>query len=717
MTRTSAAQRIIRRYRDLSLRAKFAIYIALSIGLLFAVLLPSVLHLERRAVLAEAEERGLQLTKIFAHASVQALLTDDFLLMRPLVHSVASERAVLFVMILDRTGRVVTHSDISKVDHIYTDAVTGRALRATRPIVQEITHNGIPAYDVAAPIFVLNDRRAVARVGISLARELAAIRQTRNLILGVGVIALTAGLLSAMWMARGITEPIRRLVQGSRQIAAGRPGAPHVGDLRGRDRPSRGRIQRDGRIAPGPLPARPGAVLDAEPPDGPRHPGVSCAAARPRRSGLPGLPPRATTSLAPWWRSRASRARPSGTGRFSRASDGPGRFSRRAARRSLCPATPKDDPVEARVVSEERIQALVLIPVRVRGRCLGVLAVGRWRHDPFSPETQEVLERLADEAAVALANALAYREIEALTQSLEAKVVQRTLQLSDANAALETANAKLQELDRLKSEFVSNVSHELRTPLTAIRMSVDNLMDGMAGEIGEFLRNYLERIRNNTERLARLIADLLDLSRIEAGRIEFRPEAVRVADLVRDVLDGLQPVAAEKRLELVAATPDRSLHAFADRDRTHQILMNLVGNALKFTPAGGRITVACATGGRGVRSGCDRIDGPGIRNRRHPNRQPRTSRFVEIAVEDTGEGIPPDQLQAVFEKFHQVRRDGKGKAPGTGLGLAIAKSLVELQGGQHPGGERGRPGKPVRVHASCRGRVGLRRDPASRQGC
>lgn len=145
---------------------------------------------------------------------------------------------------------------------------------------------------------------------------------------------------------------------------------------------------------------------------------------------------------------------------------------------------------------EERIQALVLIPVRVRGRCLGVLAVARWRHDPFSPETQEVLERLADEAA----------------------------------------DAKLQELDRLKSEFVSNVSHELRTPLTAIRMSVDNLMDGVAGEIGEFLRNYLERIRRNTERLARLIADLLDLSRTEAGRIEFRPEAMRLADLVRDVL-------------------------------------------------------------------------------------------------------------------------------------------------------------------------------------
>jgi signal transduction histidine kinase len=628
-------------------------------------------------VLAEAEERGIQLTKIFAHASVPALITDDFLLMRPLVHSVASERAVLFVMILDLAGRVVTHNDLTEVDRFYTDPVTTRALHATRPLVQEITHNGIPAYDVAVPIFVLNDRRMVARVGISLARELAAIRQTRDLILGMGVIALAAGLLSAMWMARGITEPIRRLVHGSREIAAGRleyrmaaTSRDEIGHLsdafNGMAQSLEVRFQLDRelsstlnlqtvldalvyharRLVRGDLAFlacryeddKPGAVVALV--------GVSGNAIR-DWAIRPGIG---------WTGAVLAESRPT----------------------ILCPATARDDPVEARVVSEEDIQALVLIPVRVRGRCLGVLAVGRWRHDPFSPETQEVLERLADEAAVALANALAYREVEALTQSLEAKVAQRTLQLSDANAALETANAKLQELDRLKSEFVSNVSHELRTPLTAIRMSVDNLMDGIAGEIGEFLRNYLERIRTNTERLTRLIADLLDLSRIEAGRIEFRPEAVRVADLVRDVLDGLQPVAAERRLELAAATPDRSLHVLADRDRTHQVLMNLVGNALKFTPAGGRITVRTdgAAGSWNSSAGaCEGSDTPSL------NPSTKTP-FVEIVVEDTGEGIPPDQLQSVFEKFHQVRRDGKGKAPGTGLGLAIAKSLVELQGGR-----------------------------------
>jgi signal transduction histidine kinase/HAMP domain-containing protein len=547
----------------------------------------------------------------------------------------------------------------------------------TRPLVQEATHRGIAALDVAVPIFILNDRRAVARVGISLSRELAAIRQTRTLILGAGVLALAVGLASAAWMARGITRPIRQLVEGSREIAAGRleyrmaaTSGDEIGHLaeafNGMAESLQVRFQLDRELS---STLNLQTVLDTLVYHARRLVRgdlafLACCYERDKPGAVVALAGTSGQAIRTW-------AIQPGIGWT-------GTVLAESRPAILCPATPKGDPVEARVVSEERIQTLVLIPVRVRGRCLGVLAVGRWRHDPFSPETQEVLERLADEAAVALANALAYREIEALTQSLEVKVAQRTLQLSEANAALETANAKLQELDRLKSEFVSNVSHELRTPLTAIRMSVDNLMDGIAGEIGEFLRNYLERIRNNTERLARLIADLLDLSRIEAGRIEFRPEAVRVADLVRDVLDGLQPVAAEKRLELAAATPDRSLHVLADRDRTHQILMNLVGNALKFTPAGGRITVRTdrVAGSRDSGAGV----GEGIKTASlEPS--PATP-FVEIVVEDTGEGIPSDQLRPVFEKFHQVRRDGKGKAPGTGLGLAIAKSLVELQGGR-----------------------------------
>jgi two-component system, OmpR family, phosphate regulon sensor histidine kinase PhoR len=141
-------------------------------------------------------------------------------------------------------------------------------------------------------------------------------------------------------------------------------------------------------------------------------------------------------------------------------------------------------------------------------------------------------------------------------------------------------------------------------------------------------------------------------------------------------------VAEERKLECVLPPVDESLTLFADRDRCEQILTNLLGNALKFTPAGGRITVTAAavTEEAGNSAIWQLGDSAESAVAQSPSRL--IASWVEIAVEDTGEGIPPDQLDAIFDKFHQVHRDGKGKAPGTGLGLAITKSLVELQGGR-----------------------------------
>jgi signal transduction histidine kinase len=307
------------------------------------------------------------------------------------------------------------------------------------------------------------------------------------------------------------------------------------------------------------------------------------------------------------------------------------------------------DPHEARVFSEERLLTLLLAPIWLQGNCVGALGVGRRQAMAFAEETHESLRRLADQTAVGLSNALAYREIEMLNLSLEAKVTERTRELSEANR-------KLQAIDRLKSEFVSNASHELRTPLTAIRMSVDNLLDGVVGEGGPTLRRYLTTVRNNTDRLARLVTDLLDLSRIEAGRVELRRTPVPVQHIIQEVVENLLPVAAGKGLSLVADPADATpLLAFADRDKLQQVLINLIENATKFTPTCGCITVSAREAGE---------------------------QFVEIAIEDTGEGIPAGELKAVFDKFHQVRRAGQGKPQGTGLGLAIAKSLIELHGGR-----------------------------------
>ncbi|HSD50676.1 MAG TPA: HAMP domain-containing sensor histidine kinase, partial [Candidatus Methylomirabilis sp.] len=345
------------------------------------------------------------------------------------------------------------------------------------------------------------------------------------------------------------------------------------------------------------------------------------------------------------------------------------------------PATDQDgDPEENQVLTEEGLVAWILTPIRLQRACVGVLGVGRRQAGTFGEGTEETLFRLADQAAVALANALAYREIELLNLGLEEKVAERTRELSDANVALEASHRKLQELDRLKSDFVSNVSHELRTPLTSIRMAVDNLLDGVAGQITPTLQRYLSRVKNNTDRLVRLITDLLDLSRIEAGRIELHPAVVSIGDLLHEVVEGLAETARSKGLELTVSRPAGGpALAFVDRDKLQQILINLAENAVKFTPAGGRVTLATRSVDSWTRESMD-SSLPIHQSTNSPIHH--DGRWIEITVEDTGPGIPPDERRAIFEKFHQVRRDGHGKAQGTGLGLAIAKSLIELHGGR-----------------------------------
>jgi signal transduction histidine kinase len=201
----------------------------------------------------------------------------------------------------------------------------------------------------------------------------------------------------------------------------------------------------------------------------------------------------------------------------------------------------------------------------------------------------------------------------------------------------------------------------------------------VAGQTTPTLQRYLNRVKKNTDRLVRLITDLLDLSRIEAGRIELHPAVLSVGDLLQEVVEGLAETARSKGLELtVSRAAGPPALAFADRDKLQQILINLAENAVKFTPSGGRVTLCAQT----VDWPTGRVVNLSGRVDESTSRPIDLGRWVEVTVEDTGSGIPPEEQGAIFEKFHQVRRDGHGKAQGTGLGLAIAKSLIELHGGR-----------------------------------
>jgi len=218
---------------------------------------------------------------------------------------------------------------------------------------------------------------------------------------------------------------------------------------------------------------------------------------------------------------------------------------------------------------------------------------------------------------------------------------------------LEMAHEQLKEVDRLKSMFLSHVSHELKTPLTSIKGFVDNMMSGLTGELGEKQHDYLRRIRANTDRLARMIANLLDVSRIESGTQQLELMPVNVYDLVQESVMQFQLISATKGVTLGVVCEDPMLRVQADSDKFIQVITNLVDNAIKFTPAGGRITVEVT--------------------RQAPDQ-------VVVTVVDTGEGIPQKDLQKLFEPFYQTKRAAM-HAKGLGLGLSIVKHLVELHRG------------------------------------
>ncbi len=209
---------------------------------------------------------------------------------------------------------------------------------------------------------------------------------------------------------------------------------------------------------------------------------------------------------------------------------------------------------------------------------------------------------------------------------------------------------KAREVERMKNELISNVSHELRTPLTTVKEFVAILLDGLAGDLTDDQKEYLHIVRSNIERLARIVSDLLDISRLESGSIQLNSEPVSVGRTVRQAADTLRPSMEEAgisfRIDLPAGFPP----AYGDSDRISQIFLNLISNAIKHTPPGGEVVV---------------------RGRELP-------RKLELSVTDTGEGIPEDRLKQVFDRFLQLGRMPGPGAKGIGLGLAIVKELVKM---------------------------------------
>ncbi|HEY1948949.1 MAG TPA: PAS domain S-box protein [Bryobacteraceae bacterium] len=228
-----------------------------------------------------------------------------------------------------------------------------------------------------------------------------------------------------------------------------------------------------------------------------------------------------------------------------------------------------------------------------------------------------------------------------------------TAELSAKNHELAVRNREVERANQLKSEFLSSMSHELRTPLHTIIGFADLLGEQIKGTLNKEQKRFVEHIQRDSHHLLQLINEILDLSKIEAGRLELHLESFNSSEAITDMFTSLRPLAVDKGVTL-SENLAASLWITADRLRFKEILYNLISNAIKFTPAGGEIT---------VRSAAD-------------------SSEAFFAVADTGVGISSEQHQTVFEKFSQIGTTARGIREGTGLGLAITKSLVEMHGGR-----------------------------------
>jgi signal transduction histidine kinase len=274
-------------------------------------------------------------------------------------------------------------------------------------------------------------------------------------------------------------------------------------------------------------------------------------------------------------------------------------------------------------------RAVLTVPMMRGGQPIGAIAVTRREPAAFSDAYVALLKTFADQAVIAIENVRLFREIQ------------------EKSAQLEVANQH-------KSEFLANMSHELRTPLNAIIGFSEVLSDRMFGELNDKQLEYLKDIHESGRHLLSLINDILDLSKIEAGRMELELSRFHLPSALGNAMTLVRERAQRHGIQLGQDIDPRLGEFHADERKVKQILLNLLSNAVKFTPDGGRVELSA------------KLD----------------TDKVEIAVRDTGIGIAPGDQQAVFEEFKQVGRDYTRKAEGTGLGLALTKRFVELHGGE-----------------------------------
>jgi signal transduction histidine kinase len=302
------------------------------------------------------------------------------------------------------------------------------------------------------------------------------------------------------------------------------------------------------------------------------------------------------------------------------------------------------------VMSKNNVGAVINVPMQQLGgsvdykvyMVLGIKKSG----NPFTKEDTRTLNIIANTISIAIENALHFDQISRFNITLQQKI-------EAATKELRSANARLQDLDEAKDEFISMASHQLRTPLTVIKGYISLILDGMMGEVNDKQRDALQNAMDGAQRMNFVIGDLLNVSRLQTGKFQIENQPSHLDKVVESEIEQLQRAAKNHNLTLEYKKPDNFPVLTLDENKIRQVIMNFIDNAIYYTPPGGKITVAL-------------------------NYDDKQANFT---VTDTGLGVPPAERSHLFSKFYRAGNARKMRPDGTGLGLYMAKKVIDAQGG------------------------------------
>ena len=294
------------------------------------------------------------------------------------------------------------------------------------------------------------------------------------------------------------------------------------------------------------------------------------------------------------------------------------------------------------------VHSFVLAPILPKEGTSGFFFAGADNPDfTITEGDEELIVVMTNQIGQALENARLFEKTWKAQQELEKKVEERT-------HALTQALTEVKNISKRKSDFVSAVSHELRTPLTSIKGYASILLTGKLGDLPEEVRSRIDRINRHSDELTHLVNDLLDISRIESGRVPMEKEILDLPAVVSGVAELLSVQIKEKQIDFSVLFPGDASHIWADAGQVNRVFINIIGNAIKFTPLKGKIEVRSA----------------------------RLENTVQVDISDNGCGIPPEAKEVIFEEFYRVDNPTNEQVKGTGLGLALVKRIIEAHGGK-----------------------------------